>query len=68
MDKFSPDNALEKYDGVIDLSGINWSTAKFSNQRDMAQFIADCNNNGYRTRYEREQAGFWLVQFHHYED
>jgi hypothetical protein len=65
---FSPYDKLIELGGEPDTSGINWSHAKFPSQRAMAVFIAECNNHGYRTRYEREQAGFWLVQYHHYED
>lgn len=65
---FSPDVAITKHGGIADTSGINWSYAKFPSQRQMALFIVDCNNNGYRTRNDRQEAGYWFVQYHHIED
>jgi hypothetical protein len=66
--KFDPYSAGLKLGGVATTSGINWSYMQFDEQRNMALFIVDCNNHGYRTRNEHQQDGKWSVQYHHYED
>ena len=68
INKFSTSAAIERNNGKQSSSGINWSYAEFTTQRDMALFIVECNNNGYRTRNEYTQDGKFYVQFHHYED
>ncbi len=65
---FDPFFSLKQFNGQPDTSGINWSYVKFSSAAKRSAFIATCHANGYRTRTEYEQAGYFLVQVHHYAD
>lgn len=65
---FSPYFALDEFGGQADTSGINWSYAKFPSNEARERFIKACNVNGFRTRSAYEQAGFYLIQYHHYAD
>lgn len=66
--QFSIEAAIKRSNGKFGTSGINWSYAVFDTQRDMAAFIVDCNNHGYRTRNDYAMDGVYHVQYHHYED